>query len=330
MTDLNWLTHLLIYTGAILVAASLTVIAVKGYLMPRALRSAPGRENTLEGFDLVVGLILAVVGVALAVELVRFLIWLDWLVPPPGPEAFSTSGSASPTSGSASPSNGPNREQMLTMALSGVLNHIFAFGLPIVYCVIRLLNKPQALQRWGLLPRKSWLGEFVQGFLALLVVAPLMWVATVAANLISVHLLGEQPPALAHEALRLMRQADPLSQALLIFTAVILAPVFEEIIFRGLLQTSLLNAISPAASDRRPPVWAHWLVILISAPLFMLVHGAVNYQAWPALLIMGIALGWLYERTGSIWPAIWLHLLFNAANTVLALSLPANYASSGG
>jgi uncharacterized protein len=71
----------------------------------------------------------------------------------------------------------------------------------------------------------------------------------------------------------------------------IMAPVAEEIIFRGLLYGWLRRfwTILPAA--------------LLSAAIFGLIHGMVPVIA--AAFVVGLALAYVYERTGSLWaPAI--------------------------
>ena len=71
---------------------------------------------------------------------------------------------------------------------------------------------------------------------------------------------------------------------------------------------------------------AAWLVFLSSlimgrsessfpSRLRLYVHGL-----WIGLLVLGLVLGWMYERTGSLWPGIVLHTGFNALNIVLALA----------
>ena len=92
----------------------------------------------------------------------------------------------------------------------------------------------------------------------------------------------------------------------LLISAVIVAPILEELIYRGLVQTALLEL---DANKHR------WCVVLIASSWFTLIHqGAVTWQAMPALFVLSIFLGWLYERTKSLGPSIVLHMGFNAFN----------------
>lgn len=82
------------------------------------------------------------------------------------------------------------------------------------------------------------------------------------------------------------------------FTAVIAAPVLEEMLFRGVIQGG-------ASREYRP-----MKAILISAAVFGVVH-FVPQQVVNAFFC-GIIMGYVYYRTGSLVPVIAIHLLNNA------------------
>jgi len=90
---------------------------------------------------------------------------------------------------------------------------------------------------------------------------------------------------------------------LLLLLAGLLVPLAEELAFRGLLQGWLRERYGPGAG------------ILLSALIFAAVHGIPMLM--PALLLVGLLLGWLYERSGSLWPAVAMHGAFNAIMTTL-------------
>lgn len=78
----------------------------------------------------------------------------------------------------------------------------------------------------------------------------------------------------------------------------ILAPLFEEILMRGVVLRGLLNG---GTSPRNAIIW--------SSLLFALIH--MNpWQAVPAFII-GLLLGWIYWKTRSIWPSIFIHFVNN-------------------
>ena len=58
-----------------------------------------------------------------------------------------------------------------------------------------------------------------------------------------------------------------------------------------------------------------WLVVLVSAILFSLLH--MNPAQMLVAFILGLFLGWLYVITLSIWPCIICHVANNAASVIL-------------
>lgn len=91
----------------------------------------------------------------------------------------------------------------------------------------------------------------------------------------------------------------------------ILVPVAEEMVFRGAILRALL-----ASMPRR---W-HWGAIFISALLFAVVHG--NWAQGANALLMGLLLGWLYWRSGSIAPGILFHAINNSISVGLFHLMP--------
>lgn len=88
--------------------------------------------------------------------------------------------------------------------------------------------------------------------------------------------------------------------------ALLLAPVSEELLFRGFLQTALRRVIEP----RRRSLRHRWIAIAITGAIFGAMHDATP-QHVPALILFGLILGYLYERTGSLRLTMLVHLLFN-------------------
>lgn len=89
--------------------------------------------------------------------------------------------------------------------------------------------------------------------------------------------------------------------ALLVLGAV-LVPVGEELLFRGLLQGWLRRFGTAVA-------------VVVSALVFGLAHG-VNVVL-PAAIVLGVVLGIVRERSGSIWPAVAGHAVNNGVLFVL-------------
>lgn len=90
----------------------------------------------------------------------------------------------------------------------------------------------------------------------------------------------------------------------------LLAPVAEELVFRGAALRSLLEW-----RQQRP-----WAMIAVSALLFAMAH--LNPAQMPHAFVIGLLLGWMYWRTGSILPGVAFHWANNTAAYVMVKFYP--------
>ena len=89
------------------------------------------------------------------------------------------------------------------------------------------------------------------------------------------------------------------------FVVGLLAPLAEELVFRGAILRSLLH-------------WRNsnpWIAIIISAIFFSAAH--MNPAQIPHTLLVGILLGWFYYRTDSVVPGVVYHWVNNTVAYVL-------------
>ena len=91
----------------------------------------------------------------------------------------------------------------------------------------------------------------------------------------------------------------------------ILAPLAEEIVFRGAILRTLLGMMSKKN---------HWVATMISAAIFGVIHG--NMAQFVNALMMGLLLGWMYYRTKSLVPGILMHWVNNTMAYVMSNLLP--------
>lgn len=93
----------------------------------------------------------------------------------------------------------------------------------------------------------------------------------------------------------------------LVLLVVSLGPLVEELLFRGVLLSALLQRWGTAAA------------VLLSSVTFALAHlPGLDWQAFalPDLLLLALALAWLRLRSNSIWPGVIAH----GTNNVLAVA----------
>ncbi|HUF32068.1 MAG TPA: type II CAAX endopeptidase family protein [Acidimicrobiales bacterium] len=113
--------------------------------------------------------------------------------------------------------------------------------------------------------------------------------------------VGESAEALTGAAV------DPFSVVLLVLVAVVVAPVLEELFYRGLWLR--------AAERRIGRVGA----VLLTSAVFGIVH--LQPYDFVALAGFGLLLGVLTVRTGRLGPAIWAHVAFNLTAVINLLAL---------
>lgn len=91
-----------------------------------------------------------------------------------------------------------------------------------------------------------------------------------------------------------------------LLSAALVAPIAEELFFRGILQTALARAfpVRPGSNYHRR------YAIIMAGTLFGLMHTSTPHYV-PALIVLGILLGYLYEKRGSLVTPILVHMLFN-------------------
>lgn len=110
------------------------------------------------------------------------------------------------------------------------------------------------------------------------------------------------------------------SNGLASFTAlVIVAPLTEEIFFRGVVLGGFLRRYSPAAA------------IILSAFLFAVTH--INPYQMISAFGIGLVFAWIRILSGSLWPSIYMHALANGSIlfvTSIGLDIPGYSVGDGG
>lgn len=101
-----------------------------------------------------------------------------------------------------------------------------------------------------------------------------------------------------------MQQGGMAGALFMFFMLVVIAPVFEEFMFRGVI----LHALKPYGSG---------LSIFVSGILFGIFHG--NFQQCFYTAAAGIALGYIANVTGSIFPTTIIHAIMNSIGGVMIL-----------
>ena len=184
--------------------------------------------------------------------------------------------------------------------------------------VLMGLTRLNYLRRYGFWPSGD---DLRLGLIASLFILPPVLAMALVLNLIIEY---------EHPVLQTVQSQPTLAVFLAMgFTAVIVAPLCEEFVYRALLQGGSQKLARKLARERQamsdgqePPEsselvaaeeiasWSWWPVVISSVP-FALMH--VGQGAAPiALFFFAMALGYLYRQTGRLWPCIVVHFSLNA------------------
>jgi membrane protease YdiL (CAAX protease family) len=203
---------------------------------------------------------------------------------------------------------------------------IVALGL--VSNVLTIVVVPPVLARhcgarrddFGLGPDQPIALNLLRGYLACSLVAPVVygvfWLSLKAF------------PLRTHSMEEMFRGDRPISTAILgLLAAVVAAPIAEELLFRGVLMGWLARLFAGRGLEAR--TWEEgpsnkrlpddWQPVVATALLWAAIHA----EQWPApipLLLLGVALGWIYQRTGTLWASIGLHAGFNGISTIWVIA----------
>ncbi|MDP3068820.1 MAG: glutamate-5-semialdehyde dehydrogenase [Opitutaceae bacterium] len=181
-------------------------------------------------------------------------------------------------------------EFIAATALQGIVAKLVAAAAIVALALYRLRERPRDLGRLGF---GSW-------------VLPLALPPIIAGTIIALSEVDNMMRALLSEdTLTWLNFSPSLDQVVEAswqgpLLAIVIAPVTEEIVFRGLILRGLLAR------------WRPWPAIVLSSVLFGVMH--LNPAQLPVALLIGGLLGWIYVRTRSLGLCIAGHALNNASS----------------
>lgn len=186
--------------------------------------------------------------------------------------------------------------------LVAITSVTYACGLLVAMLLHAALGNSGSGRMLGLVPLVP-LAAAGKAIVAAMIAVPLTYF--VAAGSMLLWQLVRYRHEASHAMLQLMErnESSPWVLGITIVNATLLAPLFEEVLFRGHLQTALTMAMPRS----------RWPAIVITSLLFAGMH-----DAWtmPAMFVLSVAIGMAYEWSGSLWVAIAIHVAFNATSTL--------------
>ena len=149
--------------------------------------------------------------------------------------------------------------------------------------------------------------DFLAAFLNLLAIWPILLVVVTLTVFFAKAMKGPDYQIPKHEELVSISENSVLWVRIAIAViAVIVTPILEEFTFRGLLQTTFRSVIRTKN--------APWIAIAVTSIIFVMMHA--NPTHWPTLFVLGVCLGYSYEKSGSLFRPIFIHAIFNAISVI--------------
>lgn len=120
--------------------------------------------------------------------------------------------------------------------------------------------------------------------------------------------IAQAPEQLAVQFLK-MTLGYPVLFVLALLSIIVLAPLVEELLFRGFLQSFIRQHLGSKQA------------IVMTSLLFSLFHYSAdqkisNLTIVGSLFVFSLFLGFVYEKRGSLFAPIFLHSLFNTVNVI--------------
>jgi ABC-2 type transport system permease protein/sodium transport system permease protein len=207
------------------------------------------------------------------------------------------------------------------LGLQAGLDLTVRYALVTLTTLLLFLGVPAVSAWWGRVAARSGFGLYRPTILATLgaVVLGLTCWPMVAEMALLLHRLGfnTMPKELSEQVTAAWRQLPP---ALILLATAIVPPIVEELTFRGFLFGAIENAGRPRSA------------IIATAALFALFHllvgSALSLERLPPSFLMGLLLGWVRWRTGSVFAGMILHLIHNGL-LVSAVLFPAAFGALG-
>ena len=125
-----------------------------------------------------------------------------------------------------------------------------------------------------------------------------LWLLFVISTETLTYILEKNPTAFVDD---LYDSANP--KWLLIVTMVIVAPIYEEVMFRGILWSAVREQFAGSKGA--------WVATISTSVLFSIIHLQYEFYEMSVIFILALLLGYARSRSGSLYVPILLHIINN-------------------
>jgi uncharacterized protein len=202
----------------------------------------------------------------------------------------------------------------LTQGWLNLLTILFALAAVLLYCLFMQPDKRRLLF-WGNLEPSSLLRglkALFMGWYTWLIAYPTVLVVSQLIG-IALALLGNFKH-LDQTAVKNLKSTitDPTLLWSTIAAIVFLVPIVEETLFRGFVQRFAIQKIGRVRGIALA-------ALLFASFHFSVAQGIYNIELLLSLFVLGCYLGFIYERQGTLWASIGLHMAFNAISVFMII-----------
>ncbi len=195
------------------------------------------------------------------------------------------------------------QQVFLTEVLHSVLGLI---SIGIILYIVRIYFV-RGLKGFGL-NIKTIHRDFGMALISLLAIWPVIYLVFAAVMNVNEMIYGPQYTIPTHVELKTLSENKNLMDRIAIAVSTVgVVPFLEELMFRGLFQTTIRTTIYFYK-------YSAWVAIFITSLFFSLFHA--NASHWPVLFILGACMGYSYEKSGSLFRPVFIHMLFNASAVI--------------
>lgn len=171
------------------------------------------------------------------------------------------------------------------------------YGLILSFLAVLARRQGGPLDAFSLKPA-LWSVRALAGSVALVVALLLATRAAGWAYQVVARVLGWEMPPIEDTSLIELFGPGVVGWVFIVLLVVIMAPLVEELVFRKVLLDALGTRMTPM------------LALVGQASIFALFHPSP--WMWGPMLALGLACGWLAQHRTTLWPAISLHMAYNA------------------
>lgn len=206
-----------------------------------------------------------------------------------------------------------DKREVLILSLTQFSSVLSAAGMMIAFGWMQPHALMASIWKNPLKAKRPWYSDFGYGIFSWLISFPLVVLIGTIGDIAIAYFF--QAYEYEQVAVRFIKKVAPYPEYLylILSTVIIAAPLIEEFLFRGCLQNWL---------KRR---FGFKIALPIAAIIFATFHmsasqGAGNLPLFASLCVLGMFLGFLYERQGSLFAPIGLHIAFNTLSAFRLVS----------